>query len=349
MRRNFAFALSATGLTLQAMWESPTSLWRRLRLGREEYLQRLVTTLILDGVAPPWNTPRSPSDAGRSFLRLLDEAACDVRGERRPDRPADVFVDEYLLPKLEEQAPNVWPDWAVLWPDRAWVIELKTEPGSHRADQLPYYLRLAAAAHPGCSLDLTYITGPLSKPGPAVLVGQRFSHVTWEQVVPLIKEAWGRDGRPEVSAYLEMVSMLVGNLSRITPSEQRKLVIGGQAEEQSGLVPDRRAVAPVDERNRAQADMASVTEPNLLLDLARATGADGRQRGVGAQDPEELEALRDEALAAIRRFSPDDVTRFVLPWLWHAGRTGRRALTPEGEEFGYELRFSRYKTVQVTA
>ena len=40
-------------------------------------------------------------------------------------------------------------------------------------------------------------------------------------------------------------------------------------------------------------------------------------------------------------------TRFVLPWLWEAGSTGGKALTPEGEEFGYELRFSRYKTLQV--
>ena len=45
---------------------------------------------------------------------------------------------------------------------------------------------------------------------------------------------------------------------------------------------------------------------------------------------------------------PDhDATRYVMPWLWRADSTTGRALTPEGEEFGYELRFSRYKTVQV--
>ncbi len=70
---------------------------------------------------------------------------------------------------------NGWPDWAVLWPDRVWVIELKSEPGSHRPDQLPYYLRLAAAAHPSCRVDLTYITGPLAKPAPALGEGQRYS------------------------------------------------------------------------------------------------------------------------------------------------------------------------------
>jgi len=55
---------------------------------------------------------------------------------------------------------NGWPDWAVLWPGRVWVIELKTEAASHREGQLPYCLLLAAAAHPGAHVDLTYITGP---------------------------------------------------------------------------------------------------------------------------------------------------------------------------------------------
>ena len=152
--------------------ESPTALWRRLKLGREEYLQRLVTTLIVGGDAPPWNTQRAPSGAGRTFLRLLDEAAYGQRDQSRPTKPPDWFVDEYLLPKVDESAANGWPDWAVLWTDRAWIIELKTEASSHRADQLPYYLRLGAAAHPDCSLDLTYVTGPLTKPAPALLEGQ---------------------------------------------------------------------------------------------------------------------------------------------------------------------------------
>lgn len=57
-----------------------------------------------------------------------------------------------------------------------------------------------------------------------------------------------------------------------------------------------------------------------------ATGA--RHRGAGTGRGSELAA--------------DDPTRFVLPWLWKAGQTDGRALTPEGEEFGYELLFSRY-------
>jgi hypothetical protein len=312
-----------------------------LTLGREEYLQRLLTTLILDGDAPPWNTPGSPGAAGRRFLELLDEA---VHGPHVRDgslAPSLVFIDEYLLPKLEEEAANGWPDWAVLSDDRAWIIELKTEAGSHRADQLPYYLRLAAAAHPDCNLDLTYITGPLIKPAPALLKRQRYSHLTWQEVLPLVDSAWGDDRRPEVKAYVAMVSTVVGNLGLLKPSEQRQIVLGLPRAEPISAT-DQGAIS-------ARATVMSTTEPTVLLAFARATGVDGRQRGIGAQNPEALEALRDQALAEIGSLPPGDATRFVLPWLWRGGRTDGRALTPEGEEFGFELRFSRYKKIQVKA
>jgi hypothetical protein len=252
---------------------------------------------------------------------------------------------------LEEDAANGWPDWAALWADRVWVIELKTEPGSHRAEQLPYYLRLAAAAHPGCSLDLTYITGPLMKPAPTLLEGQRYSHLVWDQVVPLIKEAWGHDTHPEVAAYVEMITMLVSNLGKVRSSEQRKIVLGLPADEPIAVtVQDVAAAATLSEERAGPApDLATSPGSSVLTELARATAADGHQRAAGAQNPEELEALRDRALADIGRLARDDVTRFVLPWFWDATRAGGHALTPEGEEFGYELRFSRYKQVQVKA
>ena len=58
-------------------------------------------------------------------------------------------------------------------------------------------------------------------------------------------------------------------------------------------------------------------------------------------------SLRDEARAAIGTLPADDSTRYVMPWVWDASTSGGRALTPEGAEFGYELRFSRYKKLQI--
>jgi hypothetical protein len=333
------------------MWESPVELWRRLRLGREEYLQRLVTTLIVGGDPPPWNSQRVPSEAGRSFLQLLDRAAHGDGVGEAPVTAPEAFVDEYLLPKLDESARNGWPDWAVIWPDRVWVIELKTEASSHRDDQLPYYLLLAAAAHPTSRLDVTYLTGPLTKPGPALLAGQRFSHLTWEQVLPLLEAVWGDEPRREVAAYVDMVRTVIENLSTLRPAEQRATVLNDYPDvclempsPVEAVVSDASVTRPDPEREAA-ADALDRTEG--LLGMARATAADGKQRGVGASDPTALEELRDSAWAQISELEHADPTRSVLPWLWKAGRTGGGALTPEGAEFGYELRFSRYGQTQV--
>lgn len=332
------------------MWERPEVLWRRLKLGREEYLQRLVTTLIVGGDPPPWNTPRTPSEQGRRFLQLLDDLAHDVGSDQGTKPEFELFVDEYLLPKLDEPAANGWPDWAVLWQDRVWVIELKTEAASHRDDQLPYYLLLAAAAHPGSRVDLTYITGALSKPAPALLTGQRYGHLIWDQVLTLIEAVWASDERPEVAAYVAMVRTVIENLSILRPSEQRDRVLGLYPGSSSTLPPP--GIASVagasGESGRGSGPLMGMrSAADELLEIARSTAADGRQRGVGASNPTELETLRDVARARIGELPTDDTTRFVLPWLWMAGRTGGSALTPEGEEFGYELRFSRYLQMQV--
>jgi hypothetical protein len=43
----------------------------KIRLGREEYCQRLLTMLILGGTCPRWNTRIAPSPSGAQFLRQL--------------------------------------------------------------------------------------------------------------------------------------------------------------------------------------------------------------------------------------------------------------------------------------
>jgi hypothetical protein len=334
------------------MWESPESLWRRLKLGREECLQRLITTLIVGGDPPRWNTPITPDEHGRRFLQLLDDLAYGDAPHRDGPAEADAFVDEYLLPKLVDSAQNGWPDWAVLWRDRAWIIELKTEAGSHRDDQLPYYLLLAAAAHPGCRVDLTYITGPPSKSPPETSEGQRYCHLTWAEVLPLVEAVWGTDHRSEVITYVDTARTVIENLAILRPSEQREAVLRQvpTSEEQpsSPQVPCEPVEATAETFISAPGEeLHGAPAAEDLLGLARATAVDGRQRGVGATSPTELEILREAARGLIAALPAEDRTRFVRPWLWRAGRTDGTALTPEGQEFGYELRFSGYKTLQI--
>jgi hypothetical protein len=334
------------------MWESPQSLWRRLKLGREEYLQRLMTTLIVGGDPPRWNTPSAPDGDGRRFLKLLDDLAYGDAPHRDGPAEANAFVDEYLLPKLVDSAQNGWPDWAVLWRERAWIIELKTEAGSHRDEQLPYYLQLAAAAHPGCRVDLTYITGPLSKSPPEVSEGQRYAHLTWAQVLPLVDAVWGADPRPDVIAYFDAVRTVIENLTILRPSEQREEVLRQVPTSGERLtsrqVPMEPAGATAEVLVSApHAGPRGTPAADDLLGLARATADDDQQRGIGATSPTQLETLRDAVRELIAALPAEDHTRFVLPWLWRAGRTDGKALTPEGQEFGYELRLSRYKTIQI--
>ena len=161
----------------------------RRKLWREESLQLVLTCLIVGGVYPQWGTRSKPTVRGAEFLRRLHVL---VFGED-PSSPCDVFVDEFELPRRHEAERSGWPDWAVLWPDRVWMIELKTEARSHRPDQLPHYFDLGAHHYPDAAIDLTYLTGPLDKPAPEVRAGQRYHHIMWTDVLPLIEEVWADD------------------------------------------------------------------------------------------------------------------------------------------------------------
>src|SRR5262245_26546753 len=140
--------------------EDPITLLARLKLGREEYVQRLLTQLILDADYPRWNAESTPSADGRRFLAMLEELSFGSAGSW--DDP--VFIDELDLPKRSDDEKGSAPDQALRDGKRLWLIELKTEAGSHRADQLPAYFELGGHHYPSHQLDLTYLTGPLDKP-----------------------------------------------------------------------------------------------------------------------------------------------------------------------------------------
>src|SRR3954470_12585917 len=53
--------------------EDPHELLGRLKLGREEFCQRLLTMLIVDGGYPRWNSASRPSESGLRFLFKLEE------------------------------------------------------------------------------------------------------------------------------------------------------------------------------------------------------------------------------------------------------------------------------------
>ena len=114
--------------------------------------------LIVGGPYPKWNTRSRPSPAGERFLAALQELSFGTA--EWADGPA--FVDEFELAKRHDGEAGGAPDWAVLWPERVWLVELKTERSSHRPGQIPGYFELARHHHPACAVDITYLTPPLS-------------------------------------------------------------------------------------------------------------------------------------------------------------------------------------------
>jgi hypothetical protein len=218
-------------------YENPHDLLGRLKLGREEFCQRLLTSLILGGPYPRWNTRSRVSPLGAAFLRKLDVLSLGT------DRwhEAGIFVDELDLPRRSDDERGGAPDQAVLWPHRLWLIELKTEAASHRRDQLPSYYRLAAHHYPGIPVDITYLTPPLATPAPAVEPPNRYAHVTWTQVADLIADTWQVSTDAGELAARDMLLETIAGLV-LTPRawrEQLALVPGGAPQ-----VVSRRATIP---------------------------------------------------------------------------------------------------------
>ncbi len=189
--------------------EDPDLLLARLCLGREEYVQRLLTMLLLDGPYPRWNTRSRPSDRGRDFLRRLDELSFGTAD----DLDEAVLIDEFDLGRRPTDLLGSAPDYAVLNRDRLWIIELKTERGNHRDAQLPTYAATAQHHYPDLRCDVTYLTGPMPTYSPQLPEGVRLAHVTWEQVLPSLRATWGEGSGDERSAS-QRIEEVIASLDR---------------------------------------------------------------------------------------------------------------------------------------
>jgi hypothetical protein len=283
--------------------EGPWRLLGRLKLGREEYCQRLLTMLILDAAYPRWNTRNTPSDRGLRFLRDLDDSSFGSSA-----LPEDVdFVDELDLPRRDDAERGGAPDWAVFCEGRLWIIELKTEAGSHRPDQLPGYAALGAHHHPDRAIDITYLTPEMGGVRVEPPTGVRFAHLTWKDVMPFVQRVWGHG--------TELQRQLVDALDEAFAGS------GRWSEWRDGWLGD-----PV-EAGRA---------------LAERTAEDGRQRALD-HDFSSLEELQEVRLSLRDRLVDEGSS--TRPWLWNEATSGGQALTEAGSTTGYELRLSRSTTV----
>ena len=296
--------------------EDPEDLLRRLRLGREEYCQRLLTMLILGGGYPKWNSPSSPSAKGLTFLRALHEQSLSTPvGEIT----AGVFIDEFDLPARHDDEAGGAPDYAVLTDDTIWMIELKTEVSSHRKGQLLTYVELAKHHHPGHAIELTYLTPAFSATPLSVDLGVAYGHTTWGDVVALIESVWGRVDDLETRCCQWLLDVLAALDQPWSEWKEKRLGTTLLAQ------PD-----PMD----------------ATLALAYDVANEGRQRALdhvfGSLD--DLQDFRIEVRDRLAQQS-DESSGQVQPWLWNAKTSGGTPLTQSGREVGYELRLSRSSKV----
>lgn len=318
----------------------------RLKLGREEYCQRLLTMLIIGAPYPRWNTLSSVSPKGRMFLEALDELSF---GSSAWSDGAS-FIDEFDMPRRHEFERGCAPDYALLSGNRLWLIELKTEKSSHRRDQIPSYFEFACHYYPHHAVDITYLTPPMkTATTPSNLPG-RFAHVDWDAVAKIVDRIWS-----DVSdaTERERSAALLDSLARLAtekPAEWRKRLLGDLPEEQNApAAPSLVQISETPEGAQAAAE-SRVTEVQLeesVLDeaikLARLTTQDHKQRAV-AQMPsclEELQEWRMMVRQILADSTEDSNLRHVLPWLWSAS-SGGNPLTQGAREVGYELRLSWY-------
>ncbi len=206
-------------------YEDPSALLGRLRLGREEFCQRLLTMLIVGGPYPRWNTESVATPQGWSFLEQLHHQS--FGGDGLGERDDAAFIDEFDLPRRDETEPGGAPDYAVLTPERLWLIELKTERASHRHGQIPQYFDLAYHHHRHLTVDITYLTPTMaSSYKPAVPPGPwgRFCHLTWDAVAVAIRAVWGDTRQAEERAVVDRLLVTIDDLEHVTASEWRAAI-----------------------------------------------------------------------------------------------------------------------------
>jgi len=189
-------------------FEDPDKLLK-FKFGREEYCQRMLTSLILATRYPKWNSHSKPSEKGSSFLRRLYELTYKESLAGSLD-----FVDEFELPAIEKDAIGGAPDYAILTQDKLWIIELKTEAASHRKEQMPYYEKLARHHYPDLNLGLLYLTSDMSRQDESAYGASDFVHLYWSEMLHLISDTWANSEHDEERLLVTALMRELNNLDR---------------------------------------------------------------------------------------------------------------------------------------
>lgn len=219
---------------------------------------------------------------------------------------------------------------------RCWMIELKTEPGSHRARQIPDCFERAHHYHPERRVDITYLTAGLRAPfQPAIEDWGRYVHIEWDGITELIRSVWSTCADERT---IDVMSMLLTGIAAFDePIPDWWMRLG------YGLGPEVVGPAPAPMSAASLTVEGSSLNLDAGLALAYDTATDGCQRAIGldAGGLDALHELRLQLRQAIRAEPADSPLRNMQPRMWSAASSGGTAMTAAGLLTGHEVRLSR--------
>lgn len=305
-------------------FEQPDRLRHRLDSSREEYAQRLLTSLIVGGAYPAWNSRNPACASGSAYIEALWELS--FPGCRWPGGTC-AFVDEFNLPARTSAERGRAPDQAVEWADVLWLIELKTEKASHSPAQVPDSVALARHHHPGKEIFFTYLTPPatyvIDLPDWVT-----FTHLTWADVLPAIRRIWGSPTPPQKATVDGLIDVLA-NL-HLTKAD---------------FIATLPALEPVQEVRDVR-DFDAVFDEATALAALTAEDRTARVLEWAAPSLEALEELRLRVRDWLAAAPPGSPLHHVVAWKWSATTTDGSPMTDAGRVPGFELRFSYYTAPQ---
>jgi hypothetical protein len=293
--RNFGL----DGLDLEILRNS-----KRYRGTREGYAQYLLACLILGKRPSAWNAPASPSVNGKTLLDMIDAQCFGKRASELPD-----FYWEFKLEAIDPWLKRGWPDLAASWPERKLLLELKTEPGSHRDGQVDQYLSQARLNHPQCSIDMIYLTRDPIIGLPTLPDDRtRYANITWSEIADTLGLIFNQNTSADERRIATHLADLVRNLAA----------------------------------HQSKRAAAEITIDVAAVEIAQQVETDRKQRALELEDIEDPEALQNTRDSLSSMFI-DKGIRHVRPWIWSKETSGGSARTELGRESGYELRFSWYE------
>jgi hypothetical protein len=299
--------------------DDPADLIAGKDYGSEGVAQRYLCALLINDTHYGYNKSWPLSDRGARFVAQLYEQAFGA-----PPEAAPRFWNECNLRAVRGTDDHA-VDYAFLWPDVHFLVELKTLGQSHRPGQLSEYMRRAHHHNPGPAIDLLYLTQPMSAAAPDDIPGHcRYSHIDWPSALEIANAVWADSPDPREVRCLSLLRDHLEAEGALAPAERlatRERTPSTAEELPAPWLP----VLEDATASAARAAAGTATAISVPLGLI--------EDEAYAERLEQLKRRLEERIAVAPELSG------VTVWRWRT-TTGGSARTEAGWTTGFELRLT---------